>query len=73
MTQLTAKELRHGFESKPQEVAHILGHALRDFGYPVTDDYVAQEAKRLLTGEAARGGPSLFLSRWLQYGIRDID
>jgi len=69
MPKITAERLRVLLKLCPKSVCQILGDALRDFGYSVTNDWVEKEVKRLLDGEQPRGGPSILLATWLEEGI----
>ena len=40
--------------------------ALKEFGYPLTVEYVETEVQRLLDGGAPIGGPSGFMYQWLK-------
>ena len=46
--------------------------SLSEFGYPVTPQYVRDEAKRLKDdAEQPKGGPSMFIAGWLhKAGLR---
>jgi len=70
MPELTAEQLKQAFKNEPDKTAHTLGVSLRDFGYSsCADTWVKSEMERLIKGEQPRGGPSMFLSRWLKEGI----
>ena len=70
MPRISGEQLKRAFEAKPKAVSKDLGEALRDFGYPsATDEWVEKEIRRLLEGGKPRGGPSLFLAKWLEEGI----
>lgn len=40
--------------------------ALQDFGYSVTEDYVARVVAEALEGKRNPGGPALFIWGWLE-------
>jgi len=70
MSKLSAEQVKQAYENNPDGTSHALADSLRDFGYPVTDDWVKEEIGRLLKGEEPRGlGPALFLWGWLEKGI----
>ena len=70
MPEISADKLKSDFQVMPKAVSKVLGNALRDFGYSsVTDEWVEVEIKRLLDGGEPKGGPSMFLTRWLKDGI----
>lgn len=70
MPELTAEQLKSAYENNPDGTSSSLAQSLRDFGYPVTDEWVKEEMGRLLKGEEPRGlGPAMFLQRWLKEGI----
>lgn len=70
MPELTAEQLKQAYKNNPDFASHSLAEVLRDFGYPITDEWVKEEVGRLLDGEEPRGsGPALFLQRWLREGI----
>ena len=69
---MNAAQIKTMWDKDPNAVAHALSATLRDFGYSAADDtYVKAEITRLYAGEAARGGPSMFIKRWLDKGIDD--
>ncbi len=68
--ELTGERIKELFQDDPKKTSHALGLTLRDFGYKTyTDALVKAEIKRLLAGEEPRGGPSMFLAKWLKEGI----
>lgn len=66
---ITPEQLKKAFSNDPKTTSKALADSLRDFGYSVTDEWVEEETKRLLNNEAPRGGPALFIKRWLEEGI----
>ena len=40
--------------------------ALREFGYPLTEEYVRSVAEGLLQGKPPIGGPAMFIQGWLK-------
>ncbi len=71
MPSLSAEELKRAFKQDPLGISKVLGSALRDFGYSVTDDWVREEITRQDKGEKPQGGPGMFLAGWLKDGIED--
>lgn len=70
MPEITAEQLKRAYENNPDETSRSLALSLRDFGYPVTNEWVKEEIGRLINGEEPRGlGPAMFLKRWLEKGI----
>ena len=66
---LPAEQIKRAWRLNPGSLAHIMGLTLRDFGYTVADDWVKVELTRLMAGEPAKGGPSMFLAGWIKDGI----
>jgi len=66
---ITAKHIREIWESDPKNVARHFTAILKDFGYSVTPDYAEDEIRRLYAGGSPKGGPSMFIDRWLKDGI----
>ena len=66
---ITAEQLKVMYKSSPVEVSKSLAESLRDFGYPITDEWVQEEISKLLKGDESAGGPSMFLARWLKDGV----
>jgi len=66
---LTAEQIKRAWELNPDSLAHNMGLTLGDFGYGVTDEWVKAELTRLMAGEPAKGGPSMFLAHWIKEGI----
>ena len=67
---MDADEVKKMWEANKSYVAHQFGEALRDFGYAsVTDDWAETEVERLYAGGEAKGGPSMFIARWLKDGV----
>lgn len=66
---LTADQIKNLFRNEPDKTSHALALTLRDFGYPITDDWVKGEVERLLNNGEPKGGPSFFLKRWLEDGV----
>jgi len=74
MPKLTAEQLKIAFGNNPDGVAHALGESLREFGYPITNDWVKEEITSQLKGEKPRGlGPALFIQGWLKDGFDELD
>ncbi len=48
------------------EAVRAINHALRDFGYPVDNAYCRKAVDELMAGEAAKGGPQMFIETWLR-------
>ena len=70
MPEISAEKLKSDFQAHPKAVSKVLGDSLRDFGYPVTDEWVENEINSLLAGnEPSNLGPAMFLKRWLEEGI----
>lgn len=68
---ITKARLDQTLAEDPKAIAQAFARVLRDFGYPVDAAYVGNEIKRLQNGEAAKGGPSMFIKNWLDKGIED--
>lgn len=48
-----------------QELVVAITKYLTEFGYPLDQQYVKEEAQRLIDGGEIRGGPSLFIKTFL--------
>ena len=49
---------------------HLMGEALRDFGYRIDDAHVRTAADKILAGEQATSGPAMFIKTWLdKFGL----
>ena len=68
---MTAEQIKEAWTNNPDGLAHKLAAGLRGFGYAVTDEWAKAEITGLMAGEAPRGGPSMFLARWIKNGIEE--
>lgn len=66
---MTPEEIQALWRENPRAVARAFAATLKDFLYPVDQDYVQAEMERLYAGGAPRGGPSMFLARWIKGGV----
>ena len=48
------------------EVVREISRALKDFGYQVDFAYCREAADSLMAGEPAKGGPQMFMEKWLK-------
>jgi len=67
---MTADELKAIYKNDPAGTSRVLVAALREFGYPVSDQWVQDEIARLLADKEPTGGPSMFLHGWLKDGLQ---
>ena len=49
----------------PDEAVREISRALKDFGYPVDFAYCRKAVDDLMAGESAKGGPQMFIHKWL--------
>ena len=66
---MKAQELRELAKTDRNAVVHTFLTMLKDFGYPVTSDYVDSTISDVLAGKAGRGGPGMFIEGWLREGV----
>ena len=66
---LTAEKLREQWQKDPQRMANQLADILKDFGYPVSGEWVRGTMVKLYAGEKPAGGPAMFLDGWIKKGI----
>jgi len=66
---MSAEHIKRMWQANPERVAGAFAKVLADFGYPVDQVYVKGELQRLYDGGTPRGGPSMFLARWIKNGI----
>jgi len=66
---MSADKIKSEFKTAPKGVSHILGTALRDTGFSISDDEVRAETERLLKGGEVKSGASRAISNWLKYGF----
>jgi len=66
---MRAEFLQARAKDSPDELAKAFTATLRDFGYPVTQEYVRQYIQHWLDGQPPHGGPEMFIHGWLTDGM----
>ncbi len=66
---LSAEHLRRIATEDRNTLVKAFRATLVDFGYPITPEYVGGVITAVLAGEKQKGGPAMFIERWLTEGM----
>jgi len=66
---ISAEQIRRLYDESKEELVEAFGKMLREFGYPVENDWILEQITKFYNDESVTGGPAMFIQGWLEDGI----